>query len=89
VESETGSKEGGNSPSLTLVPKPAENEAPTIKKIVLKLFPDSFLIHEITVFEVSGNISRVVFEHIQLNKGLSTRLLTFKVPPGVVVVELP
>jgi outer membrane lipoprotein carrier protein len=89
VESESGSKEGGNSPSLTLVPKPAENEAPTIKKIVLKLFPDSFLIQGITVFEVSGNISRVVFDHIQLNKGLSTRLLTFKVPPGVVVVELP
>jgi len=89
VESESGSKEGGNSPSLTLVPKPAENEAPTIKKIVLKLFPDSFLIQGITVFEVSGNISRVEFDHIQLNKGLSTRLLTFKVPPGVVVVELP
>lgn len=89
VESETGSKEGGNNPTLTLVPKPAENEAPTIKKIVLKLFPDSFLIQGITVFEVSGNISRVVFDHIQLNKGLSTRLLTFKVPPGVVVVELP
>jgi outer membrane lipoprotein carrier protein len=89
VESEAGSKGGGESPRLTLVPHPAGNEAPTIKKIVLKLFPDTFLIQAIIMFEMSGNISRVVFDHIQLNKGLSTRLLTFKIPPDVVVVELP
>ena len=76
-------------PSLTLVPKPVENEAPTIKKIVLKLFPDSYLIQTITLFEMSGNISRVIFDHIQVNKGVSSRLLKFEVPPDVVVVELP
>lgn len=88
LESSIGSKEG-ELPSLTLVPKPVENEAPTIKKIVLKLFPDSYLIQTITLFEVSGNISRVIFDHIQVNKGLSSRLLKFEVPPDVVVVELP
>ena len=88
LESSIGSKEG-ELPSLTLVPKPAGNEAPTIKKIVLKLFPDSYLIQTITLFEVSGNISRVLFDHIQVNKGLSSRLLKFEVPPDVVVVELP
>jgi len=89
LESMDGSKKGGELPSLTLVPKPADNEAPTIKKIVLKLFPDSYLIQVITLYEVSGNISRVVFEHPQVNKGLSSRLLKFEVPPDVVVVELP
>jgi outer membrane lipoprotein carrier protein len=89
LESTDGSKKGGELPSLTLVPKPADNEAPTIKKIVLKLFPDSYLIQVITLYEVSGNISRVVFEHPQVNKGLSSRLLKFEVPPDVVVVELP
>jgi outer membrane lipoprotein carrier protein len=88
LESSIGSKEG-ELPSLTLVPKPVGNDAPTIKKIVLKLFPDSYLIQTITLFEVSGNISRVVFDHIQVNKGLSSRLLKFEVPPDVVVVELP
>lgn len=89
LESAVGSREEGELPRLTLVPKTEANEAPTIKKIVLKLFPDSFLIQTITLFEVSGNISRVMFDHIQVNKGLSSRLLKFEVPPDVVVVELP
>ncbi len=88
LESSVGSKEG-ELPSLTLVPKPVRNEAPTIEKILLKLFPDSYLIQTITLFEVSGNISRVKFDHIQVNKGLSSRLLKFEVPPDAVVVELP
>lgn len=88
LESSVSSKEG-ELPSLTLIPKPVENEAPTIKKIVLKLFPDSYLIQTISLFEVSGNISRVMFDHIQVNKGLSPRQLKFEVPPDVVVVELP
>lgn len=89
LEPSDGSKDKGELPSLTLIPKPAGNEAATIKKIVLKLFPDSYLIQTITLFEMSGNISRVMFDHIQVNKGISSRLLKFEVPPDVVVVELP
>jgi len=89
LESTFGSKGGGELPSLTLVPKSEGTENPTIKKIVLELFPDSYLIQTITLFEVSGNISRVMFDHIQVNKGLSPRLLKFEVPPDVVEVELP
>jgi outer membrane lipoprotein carrier protein len=89
LEPADGSKDKGELPSLTLIPKPAGNEAPTIKKIVLKLFPDSYLIQTITLFEMSGNISRVMFDQIQVNKGISSRLLKFEVPPDVVVVELP
>ncbi|MDH5699341.1 MAG: outer membrane lipoprotein carrier protein LolA [Nitrospirota bacterium] len=89
LESANGSKDGGEFPSLTLVPKPVGHTPPTIKKIVLKLFPDSYFIHGITLFEVSGNISRVMFDHIQANTGLSSSQLTFEVPPDVVVVELP
>jgi outer membrane lipoprotein carrier protein len=90
LESAVDSKGGSDElPRLTLVPKPAGNEAPTIEKIVLQLFPDSYLIQAITLFEISGNISRVMFDHIQVNKGLSPRLLKFEVPPDVVVVELP
>lgn len=89
LESTFGSKGGRELPSLTLVPKSDGTENPTIKKIVLELFPDSYLIQTITLFEVSGNISRVMFDHIQVNKGLSPRLLKFEVPPDVVEVELP
>jgi outer membrane lipoprotein carrier protein len=89
LESADGSKDNEKFPSLTLVPKPVDQTPPTIKKIVLKLFPDTYFIQGITLFEVSGNISRVVFDHIQANTGLSSSQLTFDVPPDVVVVELP
>ncbi len=89
LESAGDSNERGELLSLTLIPKPVGNEPPTIKKIVLKLFPDSYLIQTITLFEMSGNISRVMFDHFQVNKGLSSRLLKFEVPSDVVVVELP
>lgn len=89
LESADGSKNNEKFPSLTLVPKPVGKTPPTIKKIVLKLFPDTYFIQGITLFEVSGNISHVMFDHIQANTGLSSSQLTFDVPPDVVVVELP
>jgi len=76
-------------PSLTLFPKPDGDTVPTIKKILLQLFPDSYLIQAITIFETSGNISRVHFDHIQVNQGLATNLLKFTLPPDVVVVDFP
>ena len=77
---------------LTLIPKPNGDTAPTIKKIELELFSESDLIHliqTITIFETSGNISRVHFAHIQVNQGLSADLLKFTVPQDVVVVDFP
>ena len=76
-------------PDLTLVPKPDGDTAPKIKKIMLGLFSDSYLIQTITIFETSGNISRVRFADVQMNQGLSTDLLKFTVPQDVVVVDFP
>ena len=89
LESSPSSGADDNLPSLTLIPKPVGEETPTIKKIVLKLFPDSYLIKAITLFEVSGNISHVLFDRVLVNKGLSTSLLKFDIPPDVVVVDMP
>jgi outer membrane lipoprotein carrier protein len=76
-------------PVLTLEPKPDGQGPATLKKIVLKLFPDTYLIQEMTLFEVSGNVSRVTFDHIQVNKGVDSDLLTFELRPDVVVVKRP
>ena len=86
VDHSTGDSE---SPRLTLVPNSNESQSPTIKKIMLKLFPKSYLIQEITLYEVSGNVSHVVFKDLKVNTGLSKNLLQFEVPPDVVVVDLP
>lgn len=76
-------------PDLTLIPKPDGDTAPTIEKIELQLFSDSYLIQTISIFEASGNISRVRFDHIQVNQGLAADLLQFTLPADVVVVEFP
>ena len=89
VEPSEPSKDSRKLSDLTLIPKPVGDSAPTIKTIELQLFPESYLIQTITIFETSGNISRVHFDHVQVNQGLSTDLLKFTVPPDVVVVDFP
>jgi outer membrane lipoprotein carrier protein len=89
LESPEDSSDTKKIPDLTLIPKPDGDTAPTIKKIMLQLLPDSYLIQTITIFETSGNISRVHFDHIQVNQGLATNLLKFTLPPDVVVVDFP
>ena len=89
LESPEASSDSQKIPDLTLIPKPDGGTVPTIKKILLQLFPDSYLIQTITIFETSGNISRVYFDHIQVNQGLATNLLKFTLPPDVVVVDFP
>ena len=89
LDSPEASRKSQKVPELTLIPKPDGEKVPTIKKIHLQLFPDSYLIQTIEIFEMSGNISRVRFDHIQINQGLSANLLKFTLPPDVVVVEFP
>jgi len=89
LESAEASSDSQKIPDVTLIPKPDGDTAPTIKKILLQLFTDSYLIKTITIFETSGNISRVHFDHIQANQGLATNLLKFTLPPDVVVVDFP
>ncbi len=89
LESSKSSNDSTKLSDLTLIPKPDGDTAPTIKKIELQLFPDSYLIQTIMIFEASGNISRVHFDHIQVNQGLSANLLKFTLPPDVVVVDFP
>lgn len=89
LESPEASQKSEKIPELTLIPKPDGDTAPTIKKILLQLFPDSYLIQTIEIFEMSGNISRVRFDQIQVNQGLAASLLKFTLPPDVVVVDFP
>lgn len=89
VESSDSSKGEYAFPTVTLIPKTAEDEIPTIQKIVLQLSPDSYVIQGITLFEVSGTISRIMFENIQINQNLSPSTFNFEIPADVVVVELP
>ncbi len=83
------SQEQTDVPRIILVPKPDGDTAPTIKEIELHVFPDSYLIQDMTIVDANGNISRVRFDHLQVNQGLSDDLLKFTLPPDVVVVDFP
>ena len=89
LEAMDDSGEQAELPTVILVPKPDGETVPTIKKIVLQLFSDSYLIQTMTLFDVNGNISFVRFDHIQVNQGLDANLLKFTLPPDVVVVDFP
>ena len=89
VDAANISEEQAELPTVTLVPNPDGDTAPTIEKIMLELFPDSYLIQVMTLFDTNGNISRVHFDHIQVNQGLDDNLLKFTLPPDVVVVDFP
>ncbi len=89
LESSESTKNTQKLPKLTLAPNPVGETAPTIRKIQLQLFPESYLIQTITIFETSGNISRVHFQDIEVNQGLLDDHLKFTVPPDVVVVDFP
>jgi outer membrane lipoprotein-sorting protein len=89
VQTSDAANPAKKSADLTLIPKPDGDTAPTIKKIELQLYPDTYLIQTITIFETSGNISRVRFDHLQANQGISANLLKFTLPPDVVVVDFP
>ena len=89
LEAADVSKEQAELPTVTLVPKPDGDTAPTIKKIVLQLYPDSYLIQVMTLLDANGNISLVRFDHIQVNQGIDVNLLKFTLPPDVVVIDFP
>ncbi len=89
LESSKNSTNSQKIPDLTLIPKPDGDTAPTIKKIELQLFHDSYLIQAMSIYETSGNVSRVRFDELVANKGISADLLKFTIPPDVVVVDFP
>ena len=75
---------------LTLLPKPHEGEAGrSLQRIVLEVFPKTYFIRTISLYEVSGNVARFEFSSLQPNTGLGDALFNLKLPDGVEVVKAP
>lgn len=75
---------------LTLLPKSRENEAQRgIQKIVVEVFPKTYFIRTVSLYEVSGNVSTFEFASVQPNLGLSEEVFTPKFPDDVEVVRAP
>src|SRR5215470_11413500 len=75
---------------LTLVPKTQEGEAHrSLQKIVLEVFPNTYFIRSLSLYEISGNVSNFEFSSLQSNIGLNNDLFTPIFPADVEVVKAP
>ena len=75
---------------LTLLPKSREGEAGrSLQRIVVEVFPKTYFIRTISLYEVSGNIASFEFSSLQYNVGLANALFDLKLPADVVVVKAP
>jgi len=75
---------------LTLLPKSQEGEAGrSLQRIVLEVFPKTYFIRTISLYEMSGNVASFEFSSLQSNIGLGDSLFDLKLPFDVEVVKAP
>jgi outer membrane lipoprotein carrier protein len=75
---------------VTLVPKSHEGDAHrTIQRIVVEVFPKTYFIRSLSLYESSGNVSSFEFSSLQSNIGLEDDLFVPKLPSDVEVVKAP
>lgn len=76
---------GPDQARLSLVPR---KEAP-YERLELTVDARSGAVRETAVFDLVGNVTRVVFSDVRLDPGLADEAFQFVPPPGVKVVEVP
>jgi outer membrane lipoprotein carrier protein len=75
---------------LTLIPKQNGSESgKTLQRIVLEVFPKTYFIRTVSLYELNGNVSTFEFSVPQANAGVNDELFDLKVPPDVEVVRAP
>ncbi len=91
VEPTPGKERGvGGVRILTLLPKTHEGEAHrNLQKIVVEVFPKTYYIRTVSLYEISGNVSNFEFSSLQSNIGLGDDLFVPKLPSDVEVVKAP
>ena len=75
---------------LTLLPKSRVGDAGrSLQRIVLEVFPKTYFIRTISLYEVSGNVASFEFSSLQPNIGLGDTVFDLKLPADVEVVKAP
>ena len=91
VEPTTGTARGaGGIPLVTLTPKDKRNDAAqNLQKIVLEVFPKTYYIRTVSLYEISGNVAVFEFSNLKPNVGLGNEVFDFQTPPDTEVVRAP
>jgi outer membrane lipoprotein carrier protein len=75
---------------LTLLPKGRSEETTRpLQRIVVEVFPKTYFIRTVSLYEQSGNVSHFEFSSLQANVGLGDDLFDPKFPADVEVVKAP
>ena len=75
---------------LTLRPKTQEGEVrSSVQRIVVEVFPKTYFIRTVSLYEISGNVSKFEFSSLQPNTGLGDELFDPKLPADVEIVRAP
>ncbi|HEU4685779.1 MAG TPA: outer membrane lipoprotein carrier protein LolA [Nitrospira sp.] len=75
---------------LTLFPKGRGDEQNrSVQRIVVEVFPKTYFIRTVSLYEPSGNVSHFEFSSLQPNVGLGDEVFEPKFPPDVEVVKAP
>ena len=87
----TGTARGADGiPLVTLTPKDKRNDAAqNLQKIVLEVFPKTYYIRTVTLYEISGNVAVFEFSNLKPNLGLGNEVFDFQTPPDTEVVRAP
>ena len=91
IEPTMGKDRGvGSIPLITLIPKAKEQESTqNLQKIIVEVFPKTYFIRTVSLYEISGNIAVFEFSNLKPNLGLGSEVFDFKTPSDVEVVRAP
>jgi len=91
IESTPGKGRGvGGIRLLTLLPKSREGDpGRSLQRIVLEVFPKTYFIRTISLYEASGNVASFEFSSLQSNVGLGDGVFDLTLPSDVEVVRAP
>jgi outer membrane lipoprotein carrier protein len=80
----------GGIPFITLTPKGKEHDATqNLQKIVVEVFPKTYFIRNVFLYEISGNVAVFEFSNLKPNTGLGNEVFDFQAPPDTEVVKAP
>lgn len=91
IEPTKGRERGATGlPLLTLIPKGKEHESTqNLQKIVVEVFPKTYYIRTVSLYEISGNVAIFEFSNLKPNLGLGNDVFDFKTPPDAEVMKAP
>ena len=85
-----GERGAAGLPLLTLISKAKEHESTqNLQKIVVEVFPKTYYIRTVSLYEISGNVAIFEFSNLKPNLGLGNEVFDFKTPPDAEVVKAP